>query len=534
MKMTIKKNLLCACILSVSVMLFAQAQESDQKKEQDQKIFSDIKTTSEIIPTSELLAGYLERDSDLKNLMLNLQKEQISSQITKLDSGFDISLSTGNMTFKFNNGEEGNTLFSVSPKVEASLPGRMNLKASVSGKVNAGAKNTSSTTTETESNEPQSESNQIEKSEKKESSDEDIVSNISLKLSADIISSSGLKKEINLLKAERSIIEAERNLKTKVLDKETSFYTDYKNLLSSISSIIAKEKTYYDDKIDFEKIKAQGYTKTSSTYRRAEMNVLSDEHEIEVKKRTLVSDYKIFYIKCGYRLTIDDETDFMKLVPSDIVEVEALNIHDYDPKNYTSTEKAEWTNKINTMTRESNKNFTLSASGGYTFKSDNAKDVDGKKHDTVDVGLEASYGGLAITAETNIPLMENPSPTLTLSVGVNPNTFKKNKLEKQKEELNEKQEKLDISSAKKDLGTKAQKKDMELADIYWERTKNNENLAMYETLENDMLKWYNQGVITESEYLSAKVNRQQASVNKIINLIDMIMYNSEIKTMFVE
>ena len=515
MKMTIKKNLLCAFVLSVSVMLFAQSQESEQKDEQNKKIFSDIKTTSEIIPTSELLAGYLERDSDLKNLMINLQKEQISSQITKLDSGFDISLSTGNMTFKFNNGEDCNTLFSVSPKVEASLPGRMNLKASVSGKVNAGAKNTSTEDSEDDPN-------------------EDIVSNISLKLSADIISSSGLKKEINLLKAERSIIEAERNLKTKVLDKENSFYTDYKNLLSSISSIIAKEKTYYDDKIDFEKIKAQGYTKTSSTYRRAEMNVLSDEHEIEVKKRTLVSDYKIFYIKCCYRLTIDDETDFMKLVPTDIVEVEALNIHDYDPKNYTSTEKAEWTNKINTMTRESNKNFTLSASGGYTFKSDNAKDVDGKKHDTVDVGLEASYGGLAITAETNIPLMENPSPTLTLSVGVNPNTFKKNKLEKQKEELNEKQEKLDISSAKKDLGTKAQKKDMELADIYWERTKNNENLAMYETLENDMLKWYNQGVITESEYLSAKVNRQQASVNKIINLIDMIMYNSEIKTMFVE
>ena len=96
------------------------------------------------------------------------------------------------------------------------------------------------------------------------------------------------------------------------------------------------------------------------------------------------------------------------------------------------------------------------------------------------------------------------------------------------------QEKLDISSARRDLGTKAQEKDLQLADINWERTKNNENLALYEILENDMLKWYQQGVITESEYLSAKVNRQQASVTKIINLIDMIVYNCEIKTMFVE
>ena len=264
------------------------------------------------------------------------------------------------------------------------------------------------------------------------------------------------------------------------------------------------------------------------------MNVLSDEHEIEVKKRTLVNDYRIFYIKCGYRLTIDGESDFMKLVPSDIVEVEALNIHDYDPKNYSSTEAAEWKNKINTMTRESNKNFSLSASGGYTFKSDRAKDTAGNKHDTVDVGLDASYGGITLSAETNIPIMDNPSPSLTFSIGVTPNTFKKNKLEKQKEDLNVQQEKLDISSARRDLGTKAQEKDLQLADINWERTKNNENLALYESLENDMLKWYQQGVITESEYLSAKVNRQQASVTKIINLIDMIVYNCEIKTMFVE
>ena len=504
MKMTIKKNLLCVCVLLVSALLFAQSQESEQKKEQDQKIFSDIKTTSEIIPTAELLAGYLERDSDLKKLAIKLQQEKLSGDITKLESGFDISLSTGDMTFKFNNGDDGDTTFSVSPKVEATIPTALNLKASVGGDI------------------------------KINNDDEDAVSNIKLNLSADIISSSKLKREINLLKAERSVIEAERSLKTKALEKESSFYSDYKNLLNSISSIIAKEKTYYDDKIDFEKIKAQGYTKTSSTYRRAEMNVLSDEHDIEVKKRTLVRDYKIFYIKCGYRLTIDDETDFMKLVPSDIAEVEGLNIHDYDPKNYTSTEKAEWTNKINTMTRESNKNFTLAASGGYTFKSDNAKNGDGKKHDTVDVGLEASYGGLELSAETNIPVMKNTSPSLTFSVGVKPNTFKKNKLEKQKEELNEKQEKLDISSSKKDLGTKVQEKDLKLAEINWERTKNDENLAMYETLETDMLKWYKQGVITESEYLSAKVNRQQASVNKIINLIDMIMYNSDIKTMFVE
>ena len=220
MKIVIKKNVfaIAAIFLFASFLIFAE--------DQPQNPFSEIKSTSEIIPTAQLLAGYLERDSDLKKLAISLQQEELSGAITKLDSGFDISLSTGDMTFKFNNDGNGATAFSVNPKVEASLPGRLNLKTSVSGKVAAGTQ-------------------ENDADEKKDT--DDVVSNISLKLSADIISSSGLKKEINLLKAERSIIEAERSLKTKVLDKENSFYTDYKKLLSSISSIIAKEKTYYDD-----------------------------------------------------------------------------------------------------------------------------------------------------------------------------------------------------------------------------------------------------------------------------------------------
>lgn len=480
------------CILCVSLVTFFLFAEE-----------TAIQSTFQIIPTEELLAGYLERDSDIKNLTIDLQKEKISQQINDVENGFDISLSTGDMTFKFSD-----TTFSVKPRVEASFPTNTNLKASVSGDLSFNLGDSNGASGESES-----------------------ITNISLKLSTDIISTTALEKEIETLKAQRRILEAERKLKSKALEKEKSFYSEYKTLLNTITSIIKKEQTYYDDKISFEKIKAQGYAKTSSSYRRAEMTVLSDEHEIETTKRNLIIDYKIFYIKCGKRIDIgaaDYETlDFIKLVPSDIPEVEPLNVHDFDPANYTGTESAVWTNKINTMDRSTERKFSLTASGGYTFK--NSK----TSSDTVDVGVDATYGGLTVGAETNVPL-SNFKPSVTLSATIRPNTFKKNKLESQKEELTEQQELMSITDAKIDFGTKALEKDLKLADINWERTKNNENLAMYESLENDMLKWYNQGVITESEYLSAKVNRQQASVTKIINLIDMIVYNCEIKTMFVE
>ena len=485
-----KKRFCILCIFFITFFLFAEE--------------TDIHSTSQIVSTEELLAGYLERDSEIKNLTIELQKEKISQQIKDIENGFDISLSTGDMTFRFDD-----STFSVKPRVEASFPTNTNLKASVSGDFAFNLGGTNESSGESES-----------------------LTNISLKLSTDIISTTALEKEIENLKTQRKILEAERKLKSKALEKEKSFYSEYKTLLNTIASIIKKEQTYYDDKINFEKIKAQGYAKTSSSYRRAEMAVLSDEHEIETTKRNFIIDYKIFYLKCGKRIDIgaaDYETiDFIQFVPDDIPEVEPLNVHDFDPANYTGTESAVWTNKINTMTRSTERKFSLTASGGYTFK--NSK----TSSNTVDVGVDATYGGLTLGAETNLPISNNFTPAVTLSASIKPNTFKKNKLEAKKEELTEQQELMSISDAKIDFGTKALEKDLKLADINWERTKNNENLTLYESLENDMLKWYNQGVITESEYLSAKVNRQQASVTKIINLIDMIVYNCEIKTMFVE
>ncbi len=451
----------------------------------------------ELVPTNELLASYLERDSDLKKLTIELQKVKLNYQTTKIDNGFDIQLSSGTMRFTLGN----DFSFKVNPSVSVKLPQYSNLGIKASSEVNV----------------------------TNNSSFGDSISDTSVSVSMDILSSSKAEREIAFLKAERSILEAERALTKKALEKEQTFYKNLSKLLSKISTIISEQQDYYDDKINFEKIKAQGYAKTSSTYRRAEMLVLDDEHDIESDERTLFNDYRIFYIECGKTLNLDDLKDYMSLVPADIELVEALNVHDYLPDNYTETEKAIWTNKINQMTREASKDYYLGASAGYTIANSNTKS------DSIDLGIDGTYGGLGANLGVSLPLAsDNFNPSVTMGITVKPNTFKKNQIASQIEELSEEEEKIAIENARINYITAAKQKDLDLESILWERSTNNQNLELYKNLEDDMLKWYRQGIITESEYLSAKVNRQKSSVLQIVNYIDLIVYNSEIKSMFVD
>jgi hypothetical protein len=57
---------------------------------------------------------------------------------------------------------------------------------------------------------------------------------------------------------------------------------------------------------------------------------------------------------------------------------------------------------------------------------------------------------------------------------------------------------------------------------------------MYASLEKDLAGWYAQGLITESEYLSARTNAQKYKLSLVMNDIEMILYNDEISVMFTE
>ena len=191
-------------------------------------------TTSTALPdTTQLLLSYIENDYELKNLTIAAKKTQLSYDATKIDKGFDFSLASGNITVKLS--EDGTTI-SAKPSVKAELPQASNLSASVQTNLSYATDDTS-------------------------------LSDTSVSLGVDIISSSTLTNKISLLKAERSVVEAERKLGKRVLSAEKEFYTELKALLSSINSIMSAKEDLYSDTLEFEKIKIQGYSKASCVCR---------------------------------------------------------------------------------------------------------------------------------------------------------------------------------------------------------------------------------------------------------------------------
>ena len=56
---------------------------------------------------------------------------------------------------------------------------------------------------------------------------------------------------------------------------------------------------------------------------------------------------------------------------------------------------------------------------------------------------------------------------------------------------------------------------------------------MYSQLEYDMDNWLKQGSVTQSDYLDAANGREKARMNQLINAVEKIIYNNNVKMMFV-
>ncbi len=446
--------------------------------------------------TTTLLLSYVENDAELKNLILAAKKSALSYQSAKIDTGFDVTLSSGSVTLQVN---DDGTKLTAKPSVKMSLPQASNLSVTAQTNFSSESSNTS-------------------------------LSNTSVAVGIDIISSAVISNKLTKLKAERAVTEAQRKIEKRAIAAEKEFYTALKNLLSSINTIMTKRQTLYEDSIDLEAKKVQGYSESSSTYRQAELKVISDQHEIDSAIHSFKYDCVVFYKKCGYDLEIDDKADLMSFVPSGIDEVEPADILKFDKALYTEIENANWTYYINSMERSSKKNYGLSASAGYTF--DNSI----TNSDSIDAGLSGTFGGLTVGAGISLPVKSSQSsisPAYTLSASLNPNVFRKNSITKKQNVLTEEQELLAIQTAESAYETKLVEFQQKLDTLLWEKKTVEENISMYGDLEKDMAQLYQQGYINETEYLSAKNNLNSSIIKKISNLIDLIIYNDDVISNFV-
>ena len=114
-----KKHLI---FLTTSFLFFTAVNAEAQTKEAAKLSIPD---------TTTLLLSYVENDSELRNLTIAAKKATLSYQSTKIDSGFDITLSSGTVTLQVN--EDGSKL-SAKPSVKAKMPAASNL--SLTGQTN--------------------------------------------------------------------------------------------------------------------------------------------------------------------------------------------------------------------------------------------------------------------------------------------------------------------------------------------------------------------------------------------------------------
>ena len=459
-------------------------------------INAEPQSSQRLPDTTTLLLSYVENDAELKNLILAAKKSALSYQSAKIDTGFDVTLSSGSVTLQVN---DDGTKLTAKPSVKMSLPQASNLSVTAQTNFSSESSNTS-------------------------------LSNTSVAVGIDIISSAVISNKLTKLKAERAVTEAQRKIEKRAIAAEKEFYTALKNLLSSINTIMTKRQTLYEDSIDFEAKKIQGYSESSSTYRQAELKVISDQHEIDSAIHSFKYDCVVFYKRCGYDLEIDDKADLMSFVPSGIDEVEPADILKFDKALYTEIENANWTYYINSMERSSKKNYGLSACAGYTF--DNSI----TNSDSIDAGLSGTFGGLTVGAGISLPVKSSQSsisPAYTLSASLNPNVFRKNSITKKQNVLTEEQELLAIQTAESAYETKLVEFQQKLDTLLWEKKTVEENISMYGGLEKDMAQLYQQGYINETDYLSAKNNLNSSIIKKISNLIDLIIYNDDVISNFV-
>jgi len=440
-----------------------------------------------------LLSGYLKNNLTVKQLSSEMENQILESKASKIENGMDFHLESGTVTIQTGSP----SYISLSPSANLSIPKARNLTLSISSDV------------------------------EKESEESFSFTNSSIALEADLYSKNALAQEIIKIKADRAVLEAKRALQNGFVTAEKEFYTELKSLFTTAASIVSAEEDLYEDQIEFNEIKAKGYSSSSIKYRQAQMEVLSDQRTVEINRHDLERQTKIFAAKCGIEYK---GTSALSFLPSSIPQVSPVKVSSFSKDDYTEIESAKWTNYINSLERKADSPVTIRGSAGYTIKNTSTSG----DRDTVDLGSSLTWNdtGLTANAGVSLPVSGKLDPVYTFGFSFEPNAFLLADIEDKQDKIAEEQERIAIDSAKTNYRTSFISQNTSLADIKWEKETNLESFKMYESLTKDTERYYKDGYLTESEYKSAAANKENYRLQCIINDIELIIYNDETKLLF--
>ncbi len=440
-----------------------------------------------------LLDSYMSNDRQLKELAVSYEQAELNYAKTLIQNGTNASFSSGNMNAKIS---ETDTSVSVSPSASVSLPALNNSQVKLSTPLGfsfGSAGNSFS------------------------------VNGAGVSLQTDIISSAKDKRAVTLIKADRSLEEAKRRLEARKLAVEKEFLSALKNLYNSKLTLISKRNSLISKQKDVSSLEAQGFEKTSARYRTAQLSYQSALRDAEVQERSFDKALVNFALKCSLETV---SLDF------DLPDEELLMMESFNKELFKELESSTWTHYVNSLSRDAASPLTLSADAGYALSYKEVKE-EAQITNSVSTGLSLKYNGLNISAGVQLPVENLKNPSMSLSLSWSPSEKKLASFSAEEDDLAVQQEILSIESALDSYENTLTDKEKSREDLIWQMEKNTEQLAMYADLKDDMKNWYEKGLINTSDYEESVTNYENALAQIKITQIDKLLYNIEVKSLFV-
>jgi len=434
----------------------------------------------------ELLQNYCNQDIQFEELAISYQQAELSHRKTQIDNGVEFSASTGSIKIEFADNQVNTSL---SPSISVKIPSLSNTEAKISVPI---------------------------------SIEEDVsMQNAGISLSTEIISSSKANRELTLEKSLRSVEEAQRKLTARIVALEKAFLNELKNLYSLGLDVYEAEEDLLTKQISFEGIKLQGYSTTSPKYRSSQLSVKSAEYDLEKAKRKYSNSLEKFLAACGAT-----ELDIYSL---EIPETELLKITDFPKNKFSAIENVVWSNYLNSTSRNNKKDFTLSANTSANFSLMNET-----MSSTIGAGLTAAFKGISGNMNFSFPTNDKSNPSVSFSLSWNPNQSKLASISEETSTLQEQQEVLSLKKAEESYIDTVNEYETNRENLLWQYEKNLEEETMYKELAEDTQYWYNEGIVSESEYRQANSNYAKAILSVTSSKIDQLIYNLDLKSLFVE
>jgi hypothetical protein len=281
---------------------------------------------------------------------------------------------------------------------------------------------------------------------------------------------------------------------------------------------------------DLETKRAGGYGSASVILRTAELKLRTRERELQEAERTLAAALRAFADNCGAK---------QAEAPVNIPDDPLIPAGSFDPAAYTERENALWVYEINTLGRKSqDRPFTLDGSAGYSWQSSPASGGGGAGgasagESSVKAGLGFSGGGFSASAGVSVS-PENPgSPSLTFRFQWKPGGARIFGLDRRLRELAARGEREAITDAEKKYRDLIVDYERRLGDLEWQKEAYREEEELYRVNEEEQKRWFEQGIIRETDYLNAQTEYLSA-VNRVLSArIDRRLYNLELRALFV-